>query len=362
MLKKTGAEITKAAVAGPVVDPDKMTSEQLDQLVADEGIVDDLPAEWPTWAADQKSTWLQSMFGDSAGGEIEVSKTSPFNDGDTDAGAAAAAGFAQKAEIAEVVKTADAVIEAAKPKKAPKKAKGTSVGAPTTVAKDGEIVKADPIIEMVHEIENMKEQAVYDEIAKVIEQSEVAYFKLGGLLAVSLTNSWFNGYASFKEMIEGKFGFKYRKAMYLVEVYTKVVESGVAWAKLEPVGWTKVQIIAKVLTAENADKWIEIAKAQNAPTLANVVDLEIKKIAGLASGDETVKSVTNMHFKVHADQKATIDAALEKSKENQRHRGRRGRAHQRLPRLPGRRDLRAADCGDRPGRYRGGAQAGVRRK
>ena len=33
MLKKTGAEITKAAVAGPVVDPDKMTSEQLDQLV-----------------------------------------------------------------------------------------------------------------------------------------------------------------------------------------------------------------------------------------------------------------------------------------------------------------------------------------
>ena len=168
---------------------------------------------------------------------------------------------------------------------------------------------------MVHEIENMKEQAVYDEIAKVIEQSEVAYFKLGGLLAVSLTNSWFNGYASFKEMIEGKFGFKYRKAMYLVEVYTKVVESGVAWAKLEPVGWTKVQIIAKVLTAENADKWIEIAKAQNAPTLANVVDLEIKKIAGLASGDETVKSVTNMHFKVHADQKATIDAALEKSKE-----------------------------------------------
>ena len=46
--------------------------------------------------------------------------------------------------------------------------------------------EADVPQDMVHEIENMKEPAVYAEIAKSIEQNEVSFFKLGGLLAHSL--------------------------------------------------------------------------------------------------------------------------------------------------------------------------------
>jgi len=101
----------------------------------------------------------------------------------------------------------------------------------------------------------------------------------------------------------------------LVDIYNKLLNSGIPWAKLEPIGWNKVHAVAKVLTAENADHWIEVAKTQNCPTLIETVKAYIAHAADPALTDETSKTIVNKHFKLHADQSATVEAALEKAKE-----------------------------------------------
>ena len=178
-------------------------------------------------------------------------------------------------------------------------------------------IEGDVLQDMVHEIENLKEKVAYQLIDNLIEQTGVTYFKLGGVLSVCVFNQWFQGYPSFKEMLEGKYGFAYRKGMSLIEIYNKLANSGIPWSKFcpdgKPLGWVKVQVIAPVVTQENVDNWVKIATEQNTLTLIETV--KNSKKGTLSLEDKTVKAVTNMKFVLHSDQKATIEAALAKAKQ-----------------------------------------------
>ena len=301
MLKKAGAKAqavseelaapAKADVPVPAngnvsIEVDDMTSEQLDQLCKTEGV--ETPAEWPTWDAAGKRAWLKAQFGDD--------KESP--------------GPTAETLVGEGVQTGEAVQAKAKKTKSAKKGAAKTEVVNSDV-KTGEIVEGDVLADLVHEVENLKEKAAYDLIANLIEETDVVFFKLGGVLSVCLSNQWSQGYPSFKEMLEGKYGFGYRKAMYLIEVYNKLANSGIEWDKLKPLGWTKVQIIAPVLTVENADSWIKIAGEQNSLTLIETVKNSKKP---LIEGESQPKTVTNMKFVLHSDQKKTVDAALDKAK------------------------------------------------
>ena len=103
--------------------------------------------------------------------------------------------------------------------------------------------------------------------------------------------------------------------MYQIEIYNRLSNSGVPWSKVSAIGWTKLQVIARVLTVENADEWVEIAKAANTLTLLETVKKSLAKDSPLAIEDQSAKVITTMTFKVHEDQKTTIEAALAKAKE-----------------------------------------------
>ena len=302
MLKKAGAKAqavseelaapAKADVPVPAngnvsIEIDDMTSEQLDQLCKTEGV--ETPAEWPTWDAAGKRAWLKAQFGDDKESR-EPDRRDPRR--------------GRRSDRRRLVQA-----KTKKTKSAKKGAAKTEVV--NSDVKTGEIVEGDVLADLVHEVENLKEKAAYDLIANLIEETDVVFFKLGGVLSVCLSNQWSQGYPSFKEMLEGKYGFGYRKAMYLIEVYNKLANSGIEWDKLKPLGWTKVQIIAPVLTVENADSWIKIAGEQNSLTLIETVKNSKKP---LIEGESQPKTVTNMKFVLHSDQKKTVDAALDKAK------------------------------------------------
>ena len=247
-----------------------------------------------------KRSWLQTTFG-------------------TDDTAALPRADVQTAVSPEAVAETVAEVVAAAPAENVSKAKKTkkSKGKDVAIAPlSGEVMEADVLADLVHEIENTKEPQALKMISELMEQTEVATFRIAGLLSLVQANNWFKPYATFREFIEAKIGMGYRKALCLIEIYTALSNSGIPWVEVKDVGWTKLLALAPVLTPENVKEWVEISSQQNTVTLLETVKAAKNKAAQTALTDqsETPKVVTTLTFKVHTDQKVNIDNALEKAK------------------------------------------------
>ncbi len=105
---------------------------------------------------------------------------------------------------------------------------------------------------------------------------------------------------------------KYRKAQYLVKLYTKFVELEIPWEKLSQIGWSKLGLVADVVNQENVDRWIETAKALSFRLLSE----EIKKARNAATGENGEKSDESStsklwNVRLFKDQEETVNAAIE---------------------------------------------------
>lgn len=174
----------------------------------------------------------------------------------------------------------------------------------------------DVIEDTVAEIENLSKDAAFASIGKLNDSSNFNNFRLGGVLSSIQKNQWWQeqGHESFKSCIEDAYGMEYRKAMYLMGIYNNLVESEVPWSKVSDIGWTKLKELAAILTKENVDEWVEIAKDHTAIQLQARVR-EAKKGTLASSGSEPTSSdITTFSVKVHGDQKETIKDAVDKAK------------------------------------------------
>lgn len=177
--------------------------------------------------------------------------------------------------------------------------------------------QGDLIVTTVHEIENMKEEKAFKLVPQLLNNIEHDYFKLGGVLAVIQAQGWFmdKGYENFRAYVESECGIKYRKACYLIEIYNGLVASGVEWEKVKSLGWTKLREIAKHLTPENTDEWVERASAMKTLQLqAYIAELTAAPASDGKVIEGSGSKVTTMTFKLHEDQKETIREALAKCK------------------------------------------------
>jgi hypothetical protein len=315
-LEKAPAQAEEAAPEAvedeTVVEVDDLSAEELDALVAEQEI--ETPAEWSSWDEGGKRQWLKEQF-DEAPDEEAAPEPEPVKAEEPKSKAK------PKPEPKTIEEVADAngglpveaETKAEEPAPKPKKAKGKAVAVSTT--KEGEIVEPDVLQDLVHEIENMKEKQARDLVSTLTEQTEVTFFKLGGVLSVIQANGWYEPYASFREFVEKEHGLHYRKATYWIEIYNRLSNSGVPWAKVSKLGWTKLKEIARVLTIENVDEWVKVADEQNTITLIETVKNHLAKDAPKAIEDQTSKTVTTITFKAHEDQKETIKAAISKAKE-----------------------------------------------
>ena len=166
----------------------------------------------------------------------------------------------------------------------------------------------DLLLKTAYDLESLDKAKAFELAESLIENAGFDDFRLGGVLAVIQANSWLEGYESFKALIQDKFNLKYRKAMYLIEIYHSLVTKQIPWEKVKDLGWTKLQLIHKVLTLENLEDWVAKAKVLTAVQLDDLVK-------GKADGKPKVTSdISTLTFKVHGDQKDTIRNALDKAK------------------------------------------------
>jgi hypothetical protein len=204
--------------------------------------------------------------------------------------------------------------------KAAIKPKSTSAqslsGATKPAAKSAE----DVLTGVATEVESLSQKKAFELVGELVDTGGVNDFRLGGVLARIQSQAeteggeeWLNGHASFKELLDKEFSIQYRKAMYLIEIYTALVEKQIPWDLVKDVGWTKLKDLAKVLTAKNVESWVVKAKKLTVMQLQEVIRKAQSK-GGDASEKDT-SAVTTLTFKLHKDQKESIREALDKAKE-----------------------------------------------
>lgn len=248
-----------------VVDVDKLDAAELDNLVEENQI--ETPAEWSGWGEDEKRAWLKSQF--------EETDEVP-------------------AEPAP----------AAKAKKGGKKAK-KAAEAP---ADD------DVIASIVHEVENLKKKEALDLAANLDEATQFGLFKLGGVFAKVKREKWYDPYPTFKAWAQGEHGVDSRTTSYWVSTYNAMAQNGVPWSKVEKIGWTKLSVIASIITVDNVDEWVNVASKNNVTTLKKYVE-EAEKNEGNIPSEGSVQVKTALVFQMHADQIETVNSAIAKCME-----------------------------------------------
>lgn len=181
------------------------------------------------------------------------------------------------------------------------------------------ITADDEIVVIAKEIETVKEDKAFKLIASLMEDSDRNQFRIGGLLSRVQAEGWFQdkGFETFKDFVEASYGMKYRKAMYLIEIYNSLVAAQIPWEKVSHLGWTKLVEVIKHLTLENVDEWLAEIDGLTVDQIKALVTSKTKGVAaGLAgtTAKEEAQKTTSMTFKLHEDQKATVREALDKCK------------------------------------------------
>lgn len=139
---------------------------------------------------------------------------------------------------------------------------------------------------------------------------EEGYFRLGGFLKVIQEKAWFEGFETFADYVQETFGFKERKARYLMDIYTYLVDKQIPWESVSHIGWTKLKDLAPIITLENLAHWVEKAETLTVSELQQL----IKGTDAVEEKVKTTDDVSKITFKLKNDQIEVVQTALAKVK------------------------------------------------
>jgi hypothetical protein len=165
----------------------------------------------------------------------------------------------------------------------------------------------------------LSEMDALDAAKALIAQSEETYFTLGGVLSHIYhegiyKRAGFTGKRGFEEYVEAELNVKYRKAMYLINLYTKFRELGVDEKRLTEIGWSKAKELTNYATTANFDDLIEVAKeSKNREELVSYLKNSFTG-GSQGTGEDQVRK-TRVNFVLFADQAETVNRALDVAKE-----------------------------------------------
>jgi hypothetical protein len=114
----------------------------------------------------------------------------------------------------------------------------------------------DLIMDIAHEVEDATKAEALSRAQVSADNIEVEFLRVGGYLKRINDNTWWSKFASFDVFVFEQFGFKLRKAQYLIATYDHLVTKQIPWSKVQHLGWSKVKMLAPTLTLENVDRWV----------------------------------------------------------------------------------------------------------
>lgn len=245
------------------------------------------------------------------------------------------------AETVEVVE-APAVVEAAPAKVAKPRKNAKAAAAPVEAAPAAAPVKAAPAAKVEPAAEAgevvvaftdsaavaamLGENDALDAAKSLMQQTEEAFFSLGGVLAhvygeglhKTLKNDddtlKYDGKRGFADYMETELNLQYRKGMTLIEIYTAFRQLGIDERRLAEIGWTKARHLTKIASKDNFDELIDYAKDHSREELVEHVK-ETKVKAGIGEEEGQTSKKTKLTFNLFDDQAETVQRALGAAKE-----------------------------------------------
>ena len=222
--------------------------------------------------------------------------------------------------------TAASTSEALAQKTGSKGSKTTTGGKVKTKVKAPEAVT---LSSLSHKIENMDLDQCEDTIRSHDLTSGISYFQIGGALSrITEGELWkqikeagedgkeTKKFDRLEDYVDERWGFGYRKAKYLVDLYRKLVEIGVEVDQIEGIGWAKLRQVVSVLTKDNVDGWLKKCKALNTSSLVEAVrDAKKGVLDNENDAENAVSDWTTYSVKVTHSQKEVIKEAVTKGME-----------------------------------------------
>ena len=136
-------------------------------------------------------------------------------------------------------------------------------------------------------------------------------FELGAVLLEVRNRALFPEGMDFKAWVADELEYKYRKAAYLIEIYSKAQELGLQWEDVKHLGWSKLAKLSSILTAENHKKVLEeVADMKLIEVEAYVKDMK----AGEASPTKPT-GLTKWSAQLSDDQHELVEGAMEHAME-----------------------------------------------
>ncbi|QIG76126.1 hypothetical protein EVC24_105 [Rhizobium phage RHph_I4] len=185
----------------------------------------------------------------------------------------------------------------------------------------------DPLMIRVEETktvtEILKDQSALEAAKLLVNRSEQTDFTLGGVLHnIYVTGAFksigYDGKRGFSDYVEQELGVQYRKARYLITIYTTFAQvfraKGITEDDLLKLGWSKAKELARIPVnklVEDYDKLIAMAidKEKSRDDLIT----HIKENYEVVQREEVVKAI-DLKFRLVADAADVVNQALEKAK------------------------------------------------
>ena len=197
---------------------------------------------------------------------------------------------------------------------------GTAVATVEQTVEEAVVVDGPNFVTItMGEIEKIESEAELAVAIKVeMDRNNTSDFRIGGFLSKAMTETWYGGHEDLGSYAMEEFGFKPRKAKYLIAIYRNLCDSGLPLDKVMSIGWVKLKECIAFLTETNLDEWVKKAKKLNTAQFLEDARAHKKQltITGSAASSSSTEApnVTMMTFKFHDDQKVIVDEALNQAK------------------------------------------------
>lgn len=200
--------------------------------------------------------------------------------------------------------------------KAPAKDKPAKAEAKTPAKHEFDLVDTESLAAI------LESQDALEAAKEIIETIEEGYFNLGGLLAhiyveELYVQAGYEGNKAFDRYVADELGIEYRKAMYLIKIYTHFSGLGVDESRLAEVGWSKAKELVGIANDENFDELVDYAAEHSRDELKDYIKTNYVDAGdgegGTTNGTRAKK--TTFKFSAHEDQANVILEVIEKAKE-----------------------------------------------
>lgn len=186
----------------------------------------------------------------------------------------------------------------------------------------------DPLMIRVEETQSVtaaiaQEKSALAAAKMLVNRSEQTDFTLGGVLHnIYITGAFktlgYDGKRGFSDYVEKELGVQYRKARYLISIYTTFAQvfraKGITEEDLLKLGWSKAKELARIPVNKLVEDYDSLmSMASDGTKSRDELIAHINKNYEVITRNETVQAVS-LKFRLIADAADTVNQALEKAK------------------------------------------------